>query len=363
MFSQRQHFAFLITIAVVYAAWRLTRRYGSRPTIAGFPREAAGAGLVLSLALAVYAVGGLLPRPTARLTMASNDAVVVDFHSHTNASWDGRRSFTPETNRHWHQASGFDVAYITDHGTFAGAESAGVHNPARAGDGTVLLSGIEVRSRGRHLNVLGATAANSSAYTGGDLQEKAFLEQMRTTTATRPIVLLTLPGSIDAEGSTVPVDAIELSDAAPRGLAQIDVQRSSLMQLAVNENMATVAGSNNHGWASASPAWSVLHIPGWRSMTPQQLDFAIRTDVLEHGTEAVSIIERRPAGSASPVGVAWTVPSAIWNMLTALSWPERVSWIGWIWAAWFLSTILAAKRRPAAQRSQTQRLELVERRA
>jgi hypothetical protein len=85
VFSQRQHFAFLVTSAVMYTTWRLARRYGAREAITSLSREAAGAGLALSVILAIYAAGGLLPRPTAPLAMASSDAIVVDFHSHTNA--------------------------------------------------------------------------------------------------------------------------------------------------------------------------------------------------------------------------------------------------------------------------------------
>jgi hypothetical protein len=273
--------------------------------------------------------------------MTADDAIVVDFHSHTNASWDGRAGFTAERNRLWHRQSGFDVAYITDHGTFAGAEAAATHNPARAGEGTVLLSGIEVRNRGRHLNVLGTSAADSAAYLSGDLQERIFRLKQRAATVP-PLVLLTLPGSIDSRGSTVPIDAIELSDAAPRGLAQIDTQRAKLMEMAAGENIATVAGSNNHGWASASPAWSILEIPGWRSMSPPQVDAAIRTEVLERGFKSVVVVERRPATSTPSLGLWWTAPSAIWSMLTVLSWPERVSWVGWIWAAYLLSMIINA---------------------
>lgn len=361
LFSQRQHFAFLITVSVVYAMWRLARRYWSRREITSLPREGAGAGLVLSAALTIYATGCLLPRPTPRLEMASSDAIVVDFHSHTNASWDGRAGFTPEESRLWHRKSGFDVAYITDHGTFAGAEMATAGNPARAGDGTVLLSGIEVRSRGRHLNVLGTSAADSAAYSSGDLQEEIFRDQVREGKTIPPVVLLTLPGSIDPRGSTIPVDAIEISDGAPRALAQIDAQRSKLMELAALENMAMVAGSNNHGWASASPAWSVLDIPDWRSMSPQQLDVAIRAVILERGVKAVSVVARRPAGSTSSLGLIWTVPSAIWHMLTVLSWSERVSWIGWIWAAWLLSTLLAVQSRRGSEKLRSRRLALVER--
>ena len=96
-------------------------------------------------------------------------------------------------------------------------------------------------------------------------------------------------------------------------------------------------------------------------MSPQQLDVAIRAVILERGVKAVSVVARRPAGSTSSLGLIWTVPSAIWHMLTVLSWSERVSWIGWIWAAWLLSTLLAAKSRRGSEKLRSRRLALVER--
>ena len=335
LFSQRQHFAFLVTCAAIYAVWRMCRRSPGGTGWSAVWRECGLALVGLLTIVALYAAGTLLPRPTAALMMASPDALVVDFHSHTSFSWDGRSGFTPEVNRRWHQASGFDAAYVTDHGTFAGAEDGAARNPARAGEGTVLLSGIEVRSMGRHLNILGTSASDSSAYAGGNLQEGTFLRAVLDKKTVRPVVLLTLPGSVKPVKSEIPIDALELSDGAPRALAQIDLQKGSLVDLAERRHMAMVAGSNNHGWAGASPAWSVMQIPGWRSMTPSELDVAIRRSIVRGGPEAVSIVERRKPGPTSTYSLVWTLPLATWQMFTAASWPERVSWLLWTWAGYF----------------------------
>src|SRR2546423_6909447 len=263
---------------------------------------------LLSL-VGVYAVGTMLPRPTARLAMSSPNAVVVDFHSHTSFSWDGRAEFTPAENRRWHEVAGFNVAYITDHGTFRGAAEAARLNPRRADEGTVILSGIEVRSEGRHLDVLGTDARDSAAYKSDDLNQDVFVRTVRGV-STPPIVLMTLPGHMKAGSGAIRVDALEISDASPRALSQIDSQRSSLLHLARDRGLAVVAGSNNHGWAHASPAWSLMEIPGWRLMTPAELDLAIRTTILQRGHGAVRVVERRAAGPVSFVGIAMTVPVA-----------------------------------------------------
>jgi len=335
-FSLRQHFAFLATCALAYAAWRFWRAPSETTRRARSCKECLLAGLALLSVVTLYAGGTLLPRPIVRLAMASPNSIVVDFHSHTSYSWDGRAEFTPEENRRWHQASGIDAAYVTDHGTFAGAVEAATQNPSRAGDGTVLLSGIEVRSTGRHLDILGTGAQDSAAYASDDLDAKRFMEIVRARKSVPPVVLLTLPGNLRPARNALPIDAVEISDGAPRALAQIDAQRERILGLAQQAGVAIVAGSNNHGWARALPSWSVMDIPGWRSMTPSELDNAIRETLLQRGYGSVQVIERRPVGPVSPAALALTVPLAIWRMLVTVSWTERFSWLCWIWLGYLV---------------------------
>jgi hypothetical protein len=275
--------------------------------------------------------------------MSSSDAIVIDFHSHTRYSWDGVSGFSPEESRRWHQASGFNVAYITDHSTFAGAEEAALSNPAHAGAGTVLLSGIEVRDRGNHLVVLGTDARDWQSYTAGNLHELTFAREVEARGSARPVVLFTLPGRLKSE-SAMSVDGLEISDAAPRGLSEGDADRDAIVSLARIQNRAMVASSNNHGWASASPAWSVMEIHNWRAMEPAQLDIAIRRGILHDGANAVRVIDRRAPGSVSVAGIAMTVPDAAWRMLVTMGWPERISWLAWIWLSYVLVVFVGRLR-------------------
>jgi len=166
------------------------------------------------------------------------------------------------------------------------------------------------------------------------------MRTVRGVTTPPPIVLMTLPGHLIPGSDAIRIDALEISDAAPRALSQIDAERASLLKLAHASRFAVVAGSNNHGWAHASPAWSVMEIPGWRSMTPAELDIAIRTTILQRGHSAVRVVERRAAGPVSFVAIAMTVPVAAWRMFTAASWPERTSWLAWLWAGYLAAALL-----------------------
>src|SRR5262249_50495285 len=82
--------------------------------------------------------------PMSSLEVDDPDVVKVDFHSHTSGSWDARSGFSVEDNRAWHRASGYDVAYVTDHHASDAADAAQMGNPDVAGNGTVLLRGLEL---------------------------------------------------------------------------------------------------------------------------------------------------------------------------------------------------------------------------
>jgi hypothetical protein len=340
LFSERQHIAFITTFALLYAIFRWRRRTPPAPGSSRVWKEWLLAIAALLSLIGVYAAGMMLPRPMARLAMSSPSSVVVDFHSHTSFSWDGRAAFTPAENRRWHEEAGFDVAYITDHGTFRGAVAAARLNPPRARDGTVIFSGIEVRSEGRHLDILGTDARDSADFRSDDLNEHLFARTIAPPDSQRPIVLMTLPGHLRSGPDTIRIDALEISDAAPRGLSQLDAERSSLLSLARARNFAIVAGSNNHGWAHSSPAWSVMEIPGWRSMTPAELDVAIRAAILRRGYGAVRVIDRRGPGPVSLLGSAMTVPVAVSRMFAAAAWPERISWLAWVWIPYFAAAVV-----------------------
>ncbi len=334
-----QHYAVLATLVLLYLACRLV---AARATRRHLTREALFAVAALAALLTFYAAAALIPRPMAAIRLASPDLVAVDFHSHTNHSHDGWSLFTAARNRAWHEAGGFDAAYITDHYTWAGVDEALPANPARAGDRTVLLSGMEVRLRDRHTNILGDRAryvfALDSTWHHLDPDSIAAAHHRG---AAPPTMLYTLPGPLDqiiplAPGTPAGVIGVELSDGAPRGLEQVRSQRAEILALADAMDLAVVAGANHHGWGRTVAAWSVMRLPGWRDMSPEQLGSAIEGALHLERRRAVTVVERRlPHDEGSAVKLAATVPLLLWSHFRTLTLWERVSWLAWsaIWAA------------------------------
>ena len=313
----------------------------------------------------VLLVNVLPPRPMAKLMVADPELVVVDVHSHTSSSHDGRPDWSPARVRAWHAKSGFNVAYITDHKRFGGAVDGVATNPAHAGDGVILLSGLELFSGGQHVNVLSMTPAESTYIVEVDHLPKA----IRLQDGRVPLILQTIPFDFPRFAGpgqdTLPVTrAIELNDGAPKGLTVGLTRHAQILRYADSLDLALVAGSDNHGWGNTASGWTLVRVPGWRALTPPALAVQLETTMLRgrHGTQ---VVERRTPLLLTAPQVALTVPVMFLTVARSLTLGERLSWIVWAWALVLLrmgvrqrATASVARARDARARRR-QRMRIV----
>lgn len=343
-----QHFAVLATLLAVFVLWRLLRSrrrlgWGRRLLV-----ELGVAALSLVGLAAFYGYGMFGPRPMAALVVEDDSVVVVDVHSHTNHSHDGLRWFDAEANRAWHAAAGFHAAYVSDHRTWDGYLEAEAENPERAGEGVSLLPALEIKYAGKYASALGPPWQYRSAAEGNVLIEDSVYRLYRET-GVRPTLVLTLPSGLEevvaSRGDTLGYVALELNDASPRGLRQSRGDRALLLRMADSLDLALVAASNNHGWGRTAAAWTLLRIPGWRELSPDELAAAIEARFHAERRQASWVVERRiPWTDESPVALAATVPAITWSMFGGLSVPERVSWLLWSWVLAGLLVVARARR-------------------
>ncbi|NIP83929.1 MAG: hypothetical protein GWM90_33750 [Gemmatimonadetes bacterium] len=163
----------------------------------------------------------------------------------------------------------------------------------------------------------------------------------------RPTLVLTIPGGLDdvpaSTRDSIGYVAIELSDASPRGLRQGRRDRAILLRMVDSLDLAPVAASNNHGWGRTAAAWTLMRIPGWRSLAPRELGQAIEALLHAERRKASRVVERRmPYPGDSPVALAATVPVITWQLFGGLGPAERVSWLAW---TWLLALVVAPRLR------------------
>jgi hypothetical protein len=329
---------FLVTTSVIQL------RISGRLSAARAARSAAG---FLGATIGVAGVMLIATRPMASLELNDRDLIAVDFHSHTEASHDGRAGFTAERSREWHRGSGFDAVYVTDHQTFDGALEAVKGNPTLAAEGTVLLPGVELRDGDEHLILIGVDPRRMKI-SSPDWEDAAVAADGGPAP---PVLLLSLPGDVlripSAEiRGPIKLAGIEASDGCPRGLAQAALQRDSIIAISARLGVALVSGSDNHGWGRAAPAWSVLRIPGWRTMTPAQLDIAIRQTLLARGARAVQVVARRTAAPPhNTIQSAFAGFAVVIVMARTMTATDRLSWGAWSWVLCFVSLRRARMKR------------------
>ncbi len=375
LLTLRQHEALLLTVLVLLITWRAIAMRGVAFCRWRFGRDLRATAVVLGVVLAVYGGGLFVPRPMARLELHDADDIAVDFHSHTNESHDVRGSFSLGANRAWHMAAGFGAVYVTDHGAEAAERSAAsiaTVNPARAGDGIVMLPGLEVVDGGTHVIALAGafSAEERDARTIENVRDRprklAVAEEPSTRVRAsetrlppalpplrRSVLIQTLPAALSHIGTAglerigSALSAIELIDAAPRGLEQSARDRDSVLKIADRYDLAVVAASNNHGLGRTAAAWSVLHLPGWRDDSPAVLAQRIEERVLTERRRAVAVIARRGIALAAPttLTLALTGPEVLWESVTTIGNWDRVSWLFWIWALPLTQMVMAYRRR------------------
>jgi hypothetical protein len=346
LLTASQHYAVVLTLVAAYIVIRLIRLVrrvplrapgAGRGLVARATGETARALAALGVLLAFYAAGLLVPRPMVGIELADPELMSVDFHSHTMYSHDGWGLFTARRNRAWHEGGGFNVGYVTDHYTWRGVDAATVDNPERVGERTALLSGAEIRIHQRPTNILGDRWRYLFALDSDSIyMEPDSLRARGDVDGKPPTLLYTMPGQLQyvvpfSDTDRSGVIGIEINDGSPRGLEQVRRDRREILALADSADLAVVAAANLHGWGRTVAAWSVMRIPGWQEMTPEEVGDAIEAKLHAERRASVDVVERRmPYHGESGVLLALTLPRLGWEHFRMLSLGERLSWLLWL---------------------------------
>ncbi len=342
--SLRQHFAWLGWLAALYGFWRW-RSSRSRPARA-WPREALVAGASVASLGAFLGWAVLWPRSPAALRSNHPDLVVIDFHSHTAHSWDGRRSFTAERHARWESAAGYDAAFVTDHNTAAGARAGLELNAARWRRGEkwfAALPGVEVSAHGAHVLLLGNAPEISWA---GHAAGLPGLERLLKESRSRfdALAVMSLPEywhhhpdrwETLADWGTA---GFEIVSAAPRALDFPPEQRRRVVELCRRRDLLITGGSDNHGWGSTACVWNIMRLPGWTGLPPERRTAALLSRLKTAGFAGVRVVVRVRRDPAAGWLILLDPPLALWTGLRVLRPAQRLSLLLWLWlpAVWRL---------------------------
>ena len=201
---------------------------------------------------------------------------------------------------------------------------------------SIALEGEEVSLDGAHVVLLAPRRAAAPAdYVGADGLRR-FLGDARARFG--GLAVLSLPeywtyhwGELD---SLVDAGAsgVEIVTCSPKALAFPEAARRQVVDLARRRGLFLASGTDNHGWASAACAWSVMRAHGWRSLSPLELQGALMKTLSYDGYAAVRVAARARVEPAEGEWSALLDPArALWLCARGWTAPQSLAALAWIW--------------------------------
>ncbi|HTT67153.1 MAG TPA: hypothetical protein VMF70_03925 [Gemmatimonadales bacterium] len=330
--SRRDLIGFALWALVGYAVLRLAARRTAAP---GRARRETLWALAFLVALAAFCGWGYwLPRPIPRLVPASADELVMDVHSHTALSHDGRPGFGAGRNAAWHARAGFDVAFVTDHNAFGAAREWRTGVPRGL---PRLLDGEEISLSGIHVLALGnSTLIDNRPYDASWDSTGALIRRLHGDSV---FLVPTLPedwrhhtGAEFGQLSEWGVDGFEIWTSAPQAMELPPSGRRTVISWSRLENRPMFGSTDMHGYGNAATVWNVVWLPGWRALGDAALQRAILTRLRTGGAAANQIVALRRWLPQTRLESAISVPVNLGLLLRTASRPHALALLGWIWA-------------------------------
>ena len=340
--SRRDLVGFAAWAVVGYVLVRLAVRH--TPPARRAAREALyAAGLLLACA-AFAAWGTWFDRPIPRVAATSADDIVLDVHSHTSLSHDGRPRFTAARNAWWHARAGFDAAFITDHNRLGAAKIWRTEEPGRR---PRLLDGEELSLKGLHLLVLGnAREISNRPYDASWDSTGALIRQLR---ADSLYLVASLPeywehhwgpdmGALAAWG----VEGFEIWTTSPRAMDFPPAVRRAVVARCRLEHCAVFGATDMHGLGNAATVWNLVRVPGWRALSDSALARAVIARFRAGGVAANQVLALRRWLPQTRLGSAFSAPINLALLLRTASRPHALALLAWIW---LVALSVSARRR------------------
>jgi len=296
--------------------------------------------------LAFMIWGALANRPAARLVTSNSDILLIDFHSHTMHSHDGRPGFSATDNMEWHRRQGFNAAFISDHNTPNASHQAKERSRRDWKiTGYRSLEGNETSLYQTHLNVLGSHRwIDNRPYDTGMLAIPKFVKEMKHEGY---VVTANLPEYWRFHWSqgrmaflSWPVDGFEIANSAPRALDFPQNLKQQIIHFCEQHDLFVDGASDTHGWGYATSVWNAMVVPGWQTLDPDQLEKNVLEKLKTEGRfHAVQVLER-----------VKFFPHSFWELaispfgngiilLRTLGFKRALSFFIWTWFLYVLSSI------------------------
>ncbi len=339
--SIRQLLIFMIYINVVWVVWRAIALFSKGVKIrAVFAEIVRFIGINAFVLLCIF-LFILVPRPLLTVEVSDPEVMVLDFHTHTNRSWDVRQTATLSKQIQFRRSGGFDAFFVTNHNSRYSALETNAATAAIAGSTIPIpFRGEEISQSSFNLIVLGPDVENPD--TDSPELNKARNPLLKNRDNSETLVIAT----VDVDWWKHPeildpfvlagLNGIELAKSSPKGLDLTVEDRERMVRYARKNNLIITGASDNHGFGSTDYVWNLLRLPGWRTMKPAELERAVLLEIRKLRPGALTIVTRikaEPTRNAFLMGI--DPLRQIWEMLRSIPWVQSALFVVYAWIPFF----------------------------
>jgi hypothetical protein len=343
MLSIKQMLILLIYINALWVVFRAAALFGKAATYRDIPAEVVrfigiNAFVLLCVSLSIF-----VPRPLPTLVKKDPDVIVLDFHTHTEHSWDGRPGATLSNQIHRRRSGGFDAFFVTDHrNRYFALEEAAVSATKAGGITPIPLRGEEISWSAFNLMVLGPDMEDPKGFNPNLNKAQKLLLKNKGNPETLVFATVDVdwwkhPEALDPL-VMAGLNGIELAKGSPRGLELTTEDRERMVLYARKNNLIITGASDNHGFGYTDYVWNLLRLPGWRSMDPAKLEGAVLQKMRRLEPGVLTIVTRIKAETTRNAFLMGIDPvRQVWEMLRSLPGIQAAVFVIYAWIPFVLS--------------------------
>lgn len=317
----------LFVVFVLVRSFSLKDKKQLKPFLAG---RLISLIILIGLWFAVFMLIIFVPLPNDRIVNKTTDWVLVTTHSHTEFSHDGLIS--QEGLLKWHQRSGFDAFFITEHNNhnrtleFVNSRL----NRNLAGEPVVFCG--EEFSGSNHLSLLGLKT---------DFSTKGLPDSVVVAKARSEGAVVLVNHWFDGERKTLEyyrdlgVDGFEIENTASDKRYNREVYRR-IKTFCENNGLIMNGGLDFHGYGSACTLWNAFKITGWKNLDDQAKEEAILNSIRTRDQNKLKILLLNDRPYYDKENLLFSPVVTSFNYFRTLNFLQVISWVCWIFLLAFV---------------------------
>jgi len=287
-------------------------------------RQLVNLPIVVGLWFVAFVIVVFIPLPNNTIVNNSENAVLVNTHSHNEYSHDGL--ITQEGLWKWHKRNGFDAFYITDHNnhdkTFDFVQS---QRNNKFSDSPLVMCGEEF-SGSNHLSMLGLKAKFST---------KGFSDStaINLTHAGRGAIIVN--HWFDGEHMSLEyyknsgADGFEIENTALEKTYDRELYKK-IKSFCETNNLIMLGGVDFHGYGNVCSLWNAFEIPGWQSLDPVSKEKAILNIIKSRDQSKLQVLLYNDRPYYEEKNLFFSPAITFFNYFRTLNFYQIFSWIVWI---------------------------------